>query len=486
WVDTVWDLDFTETEPLDSWIAEEITADGLDAFTRLYSALAPFAAGDQESTENVWTLFAESSLSHQALVAVLHHFVHLGQHKRANAQQRVFALHSAGLYLLLLEIPGSIANQVFHQVMFDKCLYTLTKCWPQEMKKRKKGQSQSSQPNARKNRKKGKPCRNDSSRVRCLCNPFRYKSPVISKLLSSCFSFLPIQMEEMLEEDDENVYFSTEDLLQVRNAIFLLLKNFLRLLPKFSLKEKPQCMQNCVQVFVEMTSFEPVLHEFWFSAAMDVNKAKYIPELAYYGLHLLCSPLHGTEDKTLRCVFQRLLSVLLMVESSGGSRHEALPITSAVTSARSQAVKFISSLVDELKEAVYPVLRILLQHICTKVPDKADYRTYAAQALVTLLDKLPCAQFAEFIAWLYKYSLTKHVSYRVFALDVALALLELPERSPGSSLPQDQQSLLKHKFLVQVMVFGRCSDKAPVVRSKALSSLAHCLEMKAAATLESI
>uniref|UniRef100_A0A8C5JG13 Condensin-2 complex subunit D3 n=1 Tax=Junco hyemalis TaxID=40217 RepID=A0A8C5JG13_JUNHY len=457
WVDTVWDLDFTETEPLEPWIAEEITADGLDTFTRLYSALAPFAAGDQESRENVWTLFAESSLSRQALVAVLHHFVHMGQHKRANAQQRVFALHSAGLYLLLLEIPGSIANQVFHQVMFDKCLHTLTKCWPQEMKKRKKGQSQSSQPNARRNRKKGKPSRNNSSKM----------------------------LEEEKEEDDENVYLSTEDLLQVRNAVFLLLKNFLRLLPKFSLKEKPQCIENCVQVFVEMISFEPVLHEFQFSAAMDVNKAKYIPELACYGLHLLCSPLHSTEDKTLRCVFQRLLSVVLMVESSGGSRFAALPITSAVTSARNQAVKFISSLVEELKEAVYPVLRILLQHICTKVPDKADYRTYAAQALVTLLDKLPCAEFAEFIAWLYKYSLNK-VSYRVFALDVALALLELPERSPGSSLSQDQQSLLKHKFLVQVMVFGRCSDKAPVVRSKALSSLAHCLEMKAAATLESI
>ncbi|RLV98116.1 hypothetical protein DV515_00011072, partial [Chloebia gouldiae] len=456
WVDAVWDMDFTETEPLDPWIVEEITANELDTFTCLYSALAPFAAGGQ----NVWTLFAENSLSHQALVAVLHHFVHVGQNKRANVQQRLFALHSAGLYLLLLEIPGSIANQVFHEVMFDKCLHTLTKCWPQEMRKRKKAHAQSSQPNARRNRKKGKPCRSDNS-----------------------------TMEEMLEEeredDDENVYFSSEGLLQVRNALFLLLKNFLRLLPKFSLKEKPQCMQNCVQVFVEMTSFEPVLHEFKFSAAMDVNEAKYIPELAYYGLHLLCSPLHGTEHKTLCCVFQRLLSVILMVESSGGCRREALPITSAVTSARNQAVKFISSLVDELKEAVYPVLRILLQHICTKVPDKADYRTYAAQALVTLLDKLPCAEFAEFIAWLYKYSLTK-VSCRVFALDVALALLELPERSPSSSLSQDHQSLLKHKFLVQVMVFGRCSDKAPVVRSKALSSFAYCLEKKAAATLESI
>lgn len=29
----------------------------------------------------------------------------------------------------------------------------------------------------------------------------------------------------------------------------------------------------------------------------DIAKAKYIPELAYYGLHLLCSPFHGTEDK---------------------------------------------------------------------------------------------------------------------------------------------------------------------------------------------
>ncbi|KAI1230786.1 hypothetical protein IHE44_0008667 [Lamprotornis superbus] len=298
--------------------------------------------------------------------------------------------------------------------------------------------------------------------------------------------FMEDTLEEEEEEDGENVYLSKEDLLQVRNAIFLLLKNLLRLLPKFSLKEKPQCMQNCLQVFVEMTSFEPVLHEFKFSAAMDVNKAKYIPELAYYGLYLLCSSLHGTEDKTLRGMFQRLLSVVLMVQSSGGSRCEALPITAAVTSARDQAVKFISFLVDELKEAIYPVLRILLQHVCAKVPDKAEYRSSAAQALVTLLDKFPCAEFADFIAWLYKFSLSLQVSYRVFALDVALALLELPERSPDTSLPQDHQKFLKHKFLVQVMVFGRCSDIAPVVRSKALSSFVHCLEMKAAATSESI
>ncbi|NXJ80256.1 CNDD3 protein, partial [Trogon melanurus] len=465
WATAVWDLDFTETEPLDAEIAEEIAGEGLEAFAGLYRSLSPFAAEEREQRENIWALFAENNFSHHALVAVLHHFVHAGQRKRADAQQRVCALHAAGLYFLLLEIPGSVANQLFHQVMFDKCLQTLTKSWPQEpdlMRKRKKMHTQSSQTNARRNKKKGKPCRNSNVR----------------------------RMEEILEEeeeeDDENIYFSTDDLLQVRNVIFLLLKNFLRLLPKFSLKEKPQCVQNCLQIFVEMTNLEPAVHEFEFSAAMNVNKAKYIPELAYHGLRLLCSSLHGTEDKILRQVFQRILNVILMLESGAGSRPAVLPITSAVTSARNQAIKFISSVVDELKEVVFPVLRILLQHICTKVPDKADYRTYAAQALVTLLNKLPCVQFADFIAWLYKYSRNTKIAYRVFALDVALALLDAPERNLDSSLSLDHQKFLTHKFLVQVMVFGRCSDKAPVVRSKALSSFAHCLDMKAAATLESI
>uniref|UniRef100_A0A663LVX1 Condensin-2 complex subunit D3 n=1 Tax=Athene cunicularia TaxID=194338 RepID=A0A663LVX1_ATHCN len=458
WVNTVWDLDFTEAEPLDSSIAEAVTEEGLNAFTWLYRSLSPFAAENQGDGQNIWTLFAENGFSHKALVAVLHHFVQEGQHKRANAEERVYALHAAGLYFLLLEIPGSIANQLFHQVMFDKCLHALTKTWPHKqdlMKKRKKTQAPSSQTNARRNRKKGKSCRNDNE-------------------------------DEEEEDDHENIYFSTDDLLQVRNAIFLLLKNLLRLLPKFCLKENSQCVHNCLQIFVEMTNFEPAAHEFVFSAEMNVNKAKYVPELAYHGLRLLCSPLHGAEDKILRCVFQRILNVILMLENAAGSRRTVLAITSAVISARNQAIKFISSLVDELKEVVFPVLRILLQHICAKVPDKADYRTYAAQALVNLLDKIPCTEFADFIAWLYKYSHNSKIAYRVFALDVALALLNVPERNSDSSLSLDHQKFLKHKFLVQVMVFGRCSDKSPLVRSKALSCFAHCLEMKAAAALESI
>ncbi|XP_053451769.1 condensin-2 complex subunit D3 isoform X2 [Nycticebus coucang] len=346
--------------------------------------------------------------------------------------------------------------------MFDKCVQTLKKSWPQEStssRKRKKEQPTSSQANPTRHRKRGKPPRKEY-----------------------------IDMDEIIEEqeDEENICFSTQDLAQIRNAIFHLLKNFLRLLPKFSLKEKPQCVQNCVEVFVALTNFEPVPHEFNITQVRDLNQAKYVPELAYHGLYLLCSSIHGQGDKVISYVFHHLLNVLLMLEAGKGSHHTPLTITAQVVNHRNQAVQFISLLVDDLGTSALPVLRTLLQHICAKVTDKSEYRTSAAQSLVQLLSKLSCEEYATFIAWLYKYSRSSKIPHRVFTLDVVLALLELPEREGDSTLSVELQKFTKHKFLVQEIMFDRCSDKAPTVRSKALTSFAHCLELTATTASESI
>ncbi|XP_055129801.1 condensin-2 complex subunit D3 isoform X2 [Symphalangus syndactylus] len=461
WVDTVWELDFTETEPLDPCIEAEIIETGLAAFTQLYESLLPFATGEHGSMESIWTFFIENNVSHSTLVALFYHFVQIVHKKNVSVQYREYGLHAAGLYFLLLEVPGSVANQVFHPVMFDKCIQTLKKSWPQESnlnRKRKKEQPKSSQANPGRHRKRGRPPRKED-----------------------------IEMDEIIEEqEDENICFSARDLSQIRNAIFHLLKNFLRLLPKFSLKEKPQCVQNCIEVFVSLTNFEPVLHECHVTQARDLNQAKYIPELAYYGLYLLCSPVHGEGDKVISCVFHQMLNVILMLEVGEGSHRAPLAVTSQVINCRNQAVQFISALVDELKESIFPVVRILLQHICAKVVDKSEYRTFAAQSLVQLLSKLPCGEYAMFIAWLYKYSRSSKIPHRVFTLDVVLALLELPEREVDNTLSLEHQKFLKHKFLVQEIMFDRCLDKAPTVRSKALSSFAHCLELTVTNASESI
>ncbi|KAL8173694.1 UNVERIFIED_CONTAM: hypothetical protein K2H54_016645 [Gekko kuhli] len=190
--------------------------------------------------------------------------------------------------------------------------------------------------------------------------------------------------------------------------------------------------------------------------------------------------------QTVRWVFHRFLPVIVMLPGRGGSGATPAAVPPQAISASNQAVRFISSLTKDLAEVAFPLLRILLQHICIKVPDKSEYRTHAALALSQLLYQLPWAQHADFIAWLYRYSCNSKISYRVFALDVALALLELPEREHDGSLSEEQQAFLKHNFLVQVMVFGRCSDKAPTVRSKALSSFAQCLETRTTSSVENI
>ncbi|XP_056398365.1 condensin-2 complex subunit D3 isoform X2 [Hyla sarda] len=456
WVESVWDLDFTETEPLDPRVEAEIIENGLEVFNNLYESLLPFASEDQENTRSAWVLFTENDICRNSLVAIFYHFIQTGEKKAAGALQRMLGLSAAGLYFLLLEIPGSVVNQVFHPVLFDKCVNCLEKCWPQDpdsSRKRKKDGMKSSQGDNRKGRKRPRPTRQDD-----------------------------IEMNDLSDEEqgEEAVYFSAHDLMKIRDSIILLLKNFLRLLPKFSLKDKPQSVMHCMQIFINLTSFETVPQQLAFSESTPINRMNYVPQLAYHGLWLLCLPIHGEGNQTLRRLFQRLLSVILMVKGGEGSNSAMLAITAPVTGARDQAVQFVSFLVDKLKEASFPVLLILLQHICAKFPDKSDYRASAAQALVKLLEKLPSPEYATFIDWLYKYSRNAKISYRVFALDVAVALLELPERTADASFPLEKIKFLQHKFLLQAMVFSRCSDKAPTVRSKALSCLAQCLEKNAA------
>ncbi|XP_069804288.1 condensin-2 complex subunit D3 [Dendropsophus ebraccatus] len=462
WVESVWDLDFTETEPLDPRVEAEITENGLEVFTNLYESLLPFASEDQENTRSAWVLFTENDICRNSLVAVLYHFIQTGAKKTAGALQRMLGLSATGLYFLLLEIPGSVVNQVFHPVLFDKCVTCLEKCWPQDpdsSRKRKKDGMKSSQGDNRKGRKRPRPIRQDYSEMNDLSDE---------------------------EQDEEAVYFSTHDLMNIRDSIILLLKNFLRLLPKFSLKDKPQSVTHCMQTFINLTSFETVPQQLAFSESMPVDRMSYVPQLAYHGLWLLCLPIHGEGNQTLRRLFQRLLSVILMMKGGEGSNAAILAITAPVTGARDQAVRFVSFLVDKLKEVSFPVLLILLQHICAKFPDKSEYRVSAAQALVKLLEKLPNPEYASFMDWLYKYSRNAKISYRVFALDVAVTLLELPERMADSSFPLEKLKYLQHKFLLQAMVFSRCSDKAPTVRSKALSCLAQCLEKNASSLSDGV
>ena len=61
-------------------------------------------------------------------------------------------------------------------------------------------------------------------------------------------------------------------------------------------------------------------------------------------------------------------------------------------------------------------VRTLLQHMCTKVTDRAEYRTKVAQAIVTIAKQLPDENYCKMIQWLSTLSKHEQVSYFIMYL----------------------------------------------------------------------
>ncbi|XP_054456753.1 condensin-2 complex subunit D3-like [Anoplopoma fimbria] len=382
WVDAVWDLEFTERKPLDDTIEDELAFSEDKAFRTLYQCLLAHAADQQDgASQSIWAILGENGVSIKSLVAVLSFFVLAGKAKTANVQQRVNGLHAASLYLLLLGIPGSIATKIFHEVLLDTCSDLTSHCWPQDSgRKRKKDGLKSSQADG----KRSKPQRKETTEMEV------------------------DEAEE--EEEEEELHFTTQDLVKVRAAVVLLVQSLLRLLHTFPLKDRPQSAGSCTQIFSKLLYFEPVIGEVTFAAPQDITKLRSVPEMAFYGLQLLCSPLHGDQKESLRRVFHRLLYVILMMNKGNRGKPSLLIPNQAIISTRDQAIHFVCHLVDKLKEIALPILQILLQHICFQIVEKSEFRSHGAQAVGMLTSQMESTDYASFIKWLFNFSRSSKVT----------------------------------------------------------------------------
>uniref|UniRef100_A0A8C2JYC7 Condensin-2 complex subunit D3 n=1 Tax=Cyprinus carpio TaxID=7962 RepID=A0A8C2JYC7_CYPCA len=451
WVDAVWDLEFTHTDPLDPVIEEEIKEDP-EVFKTIYMQLLPFSNEDDDNTQSVWVVFGENGVSAKTLVAVLSYFILRAKTKSPSLEQRLCGLQAASLYFLLLKIPGSVANKVYHQILFDTCLNMPLKCWPQDSgKKRKKDSLKSSQGDP-KTGKRSKPPKKVSEEM---------------------------EIDDDEDDEEEVVYFSAQDLLKLREGIVLLARTLLRLLERFSLRDKPQSADSCVQ-FLTISTLMHLLRVFHTNDfcvfSRSVDQLQSLPELSYHGLGLLCSTIHGEGDE-VSMVFRKLLYVILMMKTQERSKPCLLAPSQTVCGARDQAILFISHIVDKQREATLPLLRILVQHICHQMVEKSEYRASGAQAVGKLMANMPCQDYAAIVKWLYSYSRNNKVAFRMFALDVAMVLLEQSERDVDDTVDPELAVFLPHRFLVHNIIYNHRNDVSPTVRGHALHCLAQCLEL---------
>ncbi|XP_068597136.1 condensin-2 complex subunit D3 [Brachionichthys hirsutus] len=441
WVDAVWDLEFTERKPLEGTF-ENRRSPGNEAFRALHRCVYEHAAGSDAASQSIWAALGENNVSLKSLVAVLSYFVLGAKAKGADVRQRIAGLNAASVYLLLLAVPGSIANRVFHEVLLDTCADLTSHCWPQESgKKRKKDGLKSSQADGKRSKQ-------------------RKDSP---------------EME--LDEEEEEVHFSDQDVMKIRDAVVLLVQSLLRLLQTLSLKDRPQTARDCAQIFSKLLYFEPVFGEPAFAAAQDITKLGSVPEMAFHGLKLLCSPKHGDQKESLSRVLYRLLYVILMMNKDNGGRPTLLEPGQAVLSIREQAVHFVCHLMDELEELALPSLHVLLQHICFQMVERSDFRSRGARAVGTLTSRMGATDYSCFIKWLWNLSRSSKMVHRLFSVDVVMVLLEQPERRLEECLDPESACFLPQRFLTQNLLFARWMDNSPTVQGHALACLAQCLEL---------
>lgn len=81
-------------------------------------------------------------------------------------------------------------------------------------------------------------------------------------------------------------------------------------------------------------------------------------------------------------------------------------LTHVKTCGSSKVYCFLPSYLLKTEERSVNTVKTLLQHMCTKVPDKSEYRGKVAQSIVTILQELPNTAYGHMVEWFYK--LSKH------------------------------------------------------------------------------
>ena len=177
-------------------------------------------------------------------------------------------------------------------------------------------------------------------------------------------------------------------------------------------------------------------------------------------VHVLTASGKSHLATTLSKVFKGLLPVLLAIRR--GTQSAAIPKN--FLSVAEQASSFLKSIAQgrlctSNPEVFEEKLFILLQHICTKVPEKTDHRTQGAQLLLTIFTLLTDVQRGKFAPWMRKFTKNSRASYRLFGTEVMGLLLQ---SQPLTEVTLEDEAPFFSDFShIFQLLFARVHDKSP-------------------------
>ena len=321
------------------------------------------------------------------------------------------------------------------------------------------------------------------------------------------------------ESDDDDGTLSPGDVQHLTNGLNNVLYNFLTMLDFCPLKRSPESLELTIQELVELTHLETGFASLDFGRSLRKSDLSALSYNAYSGLEKLCKPLHGNVTSTVKLIFKFLLPGILMTHRGSS---EISPKGLAVI--REHSLHFTKHIMASVGEPSNEAVTIMIQHLAMKVPDKAEFRQKASNAIITLLIGLPSGDYTKMVRWFFMLAHNEKSAQRIFALEVMGRLLAENERkkpaepvmaehdygfggpaappepepdpvqadgeiqeepmetqenglASGEETPQPPKTSVNvdlfssHKYLFGV-IFSRCKDITAMVRSKALQTLA--------------
>ncbi|OWF35473.1 condensin-2 complex subunit D3-like isoform X2 [Mizuhopecten yessoensis] len=446
WVKSVWDSDFTEIDPIDIDLQNDFQENEYhcQSLRLLQESLVDWVTHKEgEQGEGFWTVLVENDIQHKHLIALFAYLIDIGQSKTADIVKKKSALLSCSGYLKLLTVPGSSAFHVFHPVLYEKTIDMLKQWTTIGSSKRKRSAATTGT-------QKGKKSRGSKQTV----------DPTVD-----------INVDFSDDDDEDAEEMAPQEVTAIKKLLMELLRDLVFLLETTPMRQSEASLYHTVQILTELTRHETDTFNGNFNERCPSSRLP-VAGLAYKGLGFLCLPLHNHIVSLFHAICKNLMPSLLMLIGDNKAV-AATTIPKPVQVACEQATSFICHMMKQCGDRVHPSVRTLLQHMCTKVPDKTEYRSRVTQSVIKILKDLPNEAFGKMVEWFYRLSKHSKISSRAFTIEIASMLLVTPERDVDESSGEGLADYVKHRSIMGLLL-ARCSDSAPTVRARAITAFAQC------------
>eukprot|EP01119_Soliformovum_irregulare_P025524 TRINITY_DN9493_c0_g1_i1.p1 TRINITY_DN9493_c0_g1~~TRINITY_DN9493_c0_g1_i1.p1 ORF type:complete len:1075 (-),score=286.46 TRINITY_DN9493_c0_g1_i1:69-3293(-) len=190
------------------------------------------------------------------------------------------------------------------------------------------------------------------------------------------------------------------------------------------------------------------------------ENAPKLTKLAFDNLTTILSSKAEDADSVsnLSSILKHLLPSILMSEGTSGAT-----VPKHLLLVRQYALHFVKTLVAQEDQSFWDPIHAFLQHICTDVPEKAEFRTYGCRAVEEVYNCLPSSEHPRFVKFLERSSRNAKSAIRLFSIELSCLLL--------CSMEESQSVEAGPKPFMHILVC-RASDKVATVRAKALASIA--------------